>query len=216
MTGEYSIFIKSVLDDPKSIGTAFPASNNLASKMVENVELNRTDKVLEINPSTGNVSRQLLTKVASQEQYFGIEQDAGFTDLLKETMPFATFETGKADDYAQLITNKNWEKVDYVFSGRPINTQDDQATKHFLEAIAELSHQNTKFITFQYLHSYKFAKAEQFRWLAQEIFGPLVQTKLVLINFLPAFVFTWERKMEVKATPVLFNEEEKAIEKTEA
>ena len=124
---------------------------------------------------------------------------------------FTNFETGTTDDIQNHLKARNWENLDYVFSGRAFNTQDDQDTKHFLEAIAELGHQDTKFVTFQYLHSYKFAKAEQFRWLAQETFGPLIQTKLVLLNFLPAFVFTWEKKVEVNEAPVLIEEKEKSI-----
>ncbi len=213
MSGEYSIFIKTVLDNPKAIGTAFPASNHLASKLVEDIDFNRTDKVLELNPSTGILSRQLLSKLATQDQYLAIEQDSAFADLLKDNLPFTDFETGTTDDIQNHLKARNWENLDYVFSGRAFNTQDDQDTQHLLENIASACNEGAKFTTFQYLHSYKFAKAEQFRWLAQETFGPLIQTKLVLINLFPAFVFTWEKKASSEEAPVCIEGKEVDDEK---
>lgn len=92
--GSYRRFLRSWLDDPFAVGAVAPSGRPLARMMTR--EVRAGDRILELGPGTGTVTREILARGVSEDELYVLEQCRGFADLLERSFPRATVVHGDA------------------------------------------------------------------------------------------------------------------------
>jgi phospholipid N-methyltransferase len=67
-------------------------------------------------------------------------------------------------------------------------------TRQILESINDSLRPGGTFTTFQYVHAYRLPSAVAFRKQMSGLMGGVPRVRLVLRNFPPALVLTWQKR----------------------
>lgn len=194
MSVQYGTFLKSLLDNPKLFNTLLPISNRLANTIASMIPFQRNDQIIELSPGHGVITRHLLAKMAHKENYLALEQEACYYDSLRENYPFAAFEYEALEDINVALKRSNWKEAKYQLLSRSLTSLSMNETKNMVNALKNSSSTDGEFIGFQYLHSYKFDHATALRATIEKDFGPLQETRLVIGNLPPVFLFRWKKR----------------------
>ncbi|HEY5667170.1 MAG TPA: methyltransferase domain-containing protein [Gammaproteobacteria bacterium] len=92
--GSYRRFLRSWLDDPFAVGAVAPSGRPLARLMTR--EVGPGDRILELGPGTGTVTREILARGVAEDEIYLLERCRGFADLLERNFPRATVVHGDA------------------------------------------------------------------------------------------------------------------------
>jgi len=115
--GSYRRFLKSWLDDPLAVGAVAPSGRPLARMMTR--ELGVGDRVLELGPGTGTLTREILARGVAECDLFLLEQCRRFAEMLEQSFPRATVLHGDATArQAGLIPFRG--SFDSIVSGLPL------------------------------------------------------------------------------------------------
>ncbi len=117
VAGGYRRFLKSWLDDPFSVGAVAPSGRSLARMMTRG--LAPGDRVLELGPGTGTVTRAILGRGVAERDLILLERCPGFAEMLASGFPQATVLRGDAT-VPQAGLAGHAGAIDYVVSGLPL------------------------------------------------------------------------------------------------
>jgi phospholipid N-methyltransferase len=113
----YRRFLRSWLDDPFAVGAVAPSGRSLAKLMTR--ELGPGDRVIELGPGTGTVTRAILGRGVRPEDLVLIERGRRFADRLCRDFPDVTVLKGDATVAQEALAGCHGT-FDYVISGLPL------------------------------------------------------------------------------------------------
>ena len=117
ISGSYRRFIRSWLDDPFAVGALAPSGRPLARMMTR--EIGPDDRVLELGPGTGTLTREILARGVAPSNLVLIERCPKFAGLLTQRYPDATVLQGDATrSQAELAGHAGM--FDAIISGLPL------------------------------------------------------------------------------------------------
>ncbi|ABR47955.1 ribosomal RNA adenine dimethylase [Alkaliphilus metalliredigens QYMF] len=179
---EVCSFIKQYYYNPMTVGALVPSSKNLADKMIEDINFSNAECILEYGPGTGIFTEKILQKKKNNTVLLTIEYNDAFYNILKNKFEDHQNFFIVKDSAANIIEHldrHNIKKVDYVISGIPFASLDDNISCDILSSTKEILGNEGVFITFQYT-LFKMKLFSQF-------FKDIEKSK-VLFNFPPAYV----------------------------
>lgn len=191
--GEYLMFLGKFLRNPRHVGSVTPSSPALGREMARAVPHNPDAVVVELGPGTGALTRHVLDVLQPGQRFLAVEIDPQFCARLRARWPDLDCECGSAADLPAMVAARQWGGVDHVLSGLPFASLPRAISQAILAAIAASLRAGGTFTTFQYVHAFATPPAVQFRREMAAAFGPFQSRTLVVRNFPPAYVLTWQR-----------------------
>lgn len=117
VSGSYRRFLLSWLDNPFGVGAVAPSGRSLARMMTR--ELTAGDRVLELGPGTGTLTREIIARGVAPTDLLLLERCRRFADLLELVFPGITVLRGDATVRQRgLVPHRG--KIDFVISGLPL------------------------------------------------------------------------------------------------
>lgn len=186
-------FLRVFLKNPVGIGAIAPSSQELATAMIQGLQLNEGESLLELGPGTGSFTRQIRKIIPDSRAYLGIECEPAFVALLQKNFPDLQFVNGKAEQSEVLYENSGIFPARIIISGLPFALQVQEVRNDIIGNIDRLMTPGSVFRTFQYVHAYALPPAVRFRREMARLFGKHQRSKIILRNLPPAYVLTWRR-----------------------
>jgi phospholipid N-methyltransferase len=113
----YRRFLRSWFDDPFAVGAVAPSGRPLAKMMTR--ELSSGDRVVELGPGTGTLTREILARGVAESDVYMLERCSGFAEQLARDFPRATVCLGDATTrYGALAPLRG--TIDFIISGLPL------------------------------------------------------------------------------------------------
>lgn len=181
---EWIEFVKQYVKKPTTVGAVLPSSDNLANKMIENINFNDSKCIVEYGPGTGVFTEKLIESRSNGTILILIEYNHDFYSMLVDKYKHEEnlyIINDSAENIAKYLKEYNISKVDYIVSGLPFASLPKDVSSSILNVSKKILKKDGKFITFQYTLLRK-----QF---INEFFGR-IDVKREIKNIPPAYVFS--------------------------
>lgn len=186
-------FIKGTLRDPAAVGSIFPSSKYVAREYLRDVDFDEDTSVLELGPGTGPITELLYERMEAPSNYLGIEQDAGYVDVLEDRFPEMHFIEGSAEHSVEYLQESGIGDVDLIISVLPFTTLPEAVRTCIYDEIDELMTEGTLFRAIILSTAYPTENSRRFRRRMNQRFGEFERSPMVWRNIPPAFILTWQR-----------------------
>jgi phospholipid N-methyltransferase len=145
-------FLRGFLKHPVMVGSIIPSSRVLIDKMLGPVDWENTRLFVEYGPGVGTFTRPILEHLGEDATLLTIDTNPDFTKYLKRSIddPRLVAVTGSAADVEKIITDRGFEKADYVVSGLPFSTLPPGVGDAIAEATAKVIRPGGAFLVYQF------------------------------------------------------------------
>lgn len=145
-------FLRGFLKHPVMVGSIIPSSRVLIDKMLGPVDWENTRLFVEYGPGVGTFTRPILEHLGEDATLLTIDTNPDFTKYLKRSIddPRLVAVTGSAADVEKIITDRGFEKADYVVSGLPFSTLPPGVGDAIAEATAKVLRPGGAFLVYQF------------------------------------------------------------------
>lgn len=189
-------FLREFMARPGVIGAVAPSSVHLARKMVEGLDLAGASAVVEFGPGSGVFTEEILKRLGKQAKFFAIERNAAMAALVRDRFPGTTVFEDNAAHVDRLCAQMGIGEagtgrggVDYVLSGLPWPSFNDQLRTEILEAAHRALKPGGMLVTFGYHVGLTMRGAWHFRREARRLFSSMTISRAVWRNIPPAFIY---------------------------
>lgn len=158
--GEYSLFFKRWIKNPRQLGTFAPISKRICKKAALCIPNPSKAKIVDFGAGTGPEIQAFLDAGVKPENIIAIELDTEFATYLKNRYPQITVVHGDVC-YAKDLIPKSWNgQVDVVFSAIPFMYLPSAIREKITEVAFSILHPKGRFLHLTYslwspLESYK-------------------------------------------------------------
>ena len=175
-------FIKESLKSLKEVGTVFPSSKFVVSKMIEPINFKKDISILEFGSGTGVITKEILKKMTVRSKLICFETNKSFQKELKQKFDGKiTLINDSAENMKFHLNKLEITKVDYIISSIPLVTLQKKTTNNILLTSAETLGKNKKFVQLQYS---KMMDKRLKKYFNQ------IDIKFTPKNYIPAFIYT--------------------------
>lgn len=117
-------FLRGFLKNPVMVGSIIPSSRKLIDRMLEPVDWENTKLFVEYGPGVGTFTRPILERLGPDATLITIDTNSEFTEFLRHDIddPRLVPVTGSAADVEKILSDRGFDKADYVLSGLPFST----------------------------------------------------------------------------------------------
>ncbi len=145
-------FLRGFLKHPVMVGSIIPSSRALIEKMLSPVDWETARVFVEYGPGVGTFTRPILEKLHPDATLITIDTNADFTRYLKQSIddPRLVAVTGSAADVQDILTERGFDKADYVLSGLPFSTLPPGVGDAIGEATAKVIRIGGAFLVYQF------------------------------------------------------------------
>jgi phospholipid N-methyltransferase len=190
---EHLLLLSRFLRHPRAVGAIAPSSPSLARAMVEHLDLDGRVRVVELGPGTGAFTGAIVSRLGPSARYLAIDRDPVFVEQIKKQWPHVDCVCASAADLPALAAARRMTPVDHVVSGLPFASLPAAVTTQILDGLERTLRPGGTFTTFQYVHAYRLPPALAFRREIDRRLGATPVRSVVMWNFPPAYVLTWQR-----------------------
>src|SRR5438309_1469751 len=113
------IFVRSLLQNPRTMGALAPSSPKL-SRLMASLVGPANSSVLEIGAGTGAVTRALLARNVDPQRLIIIERDPSLAAFLRQEFPGVRVRCGEAVHLSRILSAESVGRVDTVVSSLPL------------------------------------------------------------------------------------------------
>ena len=175
-------FIKESLKNLKEVGTVFPSSKFVVSKMIKPINFEKDISILEFGSGTGVITKKILKKMTVRSKLICFETNESFQKELKQKFDGEITLINDSAENMKLHLNKlEITKVDYIISSIPLVTLPKKTTNNILLTSSETLGKNKKFVQLQYS---KMMDKRLKKYFNQ------IDIKFTPKNYIPAFIYT--------------------------
>jgi phospholipid N-methyltransferase len=167
-------FLRGFLKHPVMVGSIIPSSRQLIERMLRPVDWDNTKLFVEYGPGVGTFTRDLLDRMTPDARLVTIDTNPEFTKYLTKSIddPRLIAVTGSAADVEQILTERGFDKADYVLSGLPFSTLPPGVGDAIAKATARVVRPGGAFLVYQFTPKVKdfiephFEKIDRgFEWI---------------------------------------------------
>jgi len=177
------VFFQEFLKHPLQIGSVIPSSRFLERRIVKAAGVASAERIIELGPGTGGVTRAILRAMPPQAKLLSIEINAQFHALVNRIEDQRLIaHLGRAHERTEIVATYGLEAPNVIVSGIPFSTMSQSEGARILAAVASLLAPNGRFVAYQV--------SKQVATLCQPLLGP-GQASLELLNIPPMRIFQW-------------------------
>ena len=147
---EMALFFSRWLKAPHRIGALAPSSRHLARAMATQVDLRRSEFVVELGGGTGSVTRALLEAGIPAERLVVVERDEQLYKLLRRRFPQLRVVQGDARHLVDLLRPLGIDAVSSVVSSLPLVSMPKRMRRQIIDQSFALLGEAGRFIQFTY------------------------------------------------------------------
>lgn len=161
------------LRHPAAVGSAFPATDEMVSHVLDPIDWSKVDTFVEYGPGTGEFTRGVLGRLKADASLIAIETGEDFVELLRSTICDSRLKVvhGSAQDVEGILRRLDAGRSDCILSGLPISTLEPHDAEDIIASSRAVLHPGGQFVAYQmrraiesYLHRH-FEKVETgFEW----------------------------------------------------
>ena len=186
-TRDREVFLRSFLRDWRTIGSVTPSSRYLVGAMLDQIDFDRTRRIVEYGPGTGVFTREIMRRLAPDGQLLTLDTEAHFIDDLRAQFPGdprLIAVRGSAAQIERHVAALGWDGAEVIISGIPYTAMPAPLREGILSASARALAPGGFFTPYQY--------SPYIRPLLGQLFGR-VEAHWVFRNVPPAFYFACRR-----------------------
>ncbi|UFJ41257.1 phospholipid methyltransferase [Brevibacillus humidisoli] len=177
---DFMVFLKRFVSHPGRVGSVIPSSRFLCRQMTRQIPWSKANVMIELGPGTGVFTQAILTRKREDTQFFVVERDPEFREILRERFP-GLIICDEATQLTSYLTQMNLPKADVIISGLPFAVFPPTLRNSILENVTESLVPGGMFVTFQYSLQMKAELQQRF---------DQVDISFTPLNVPPAFVYT--------------------------
>ena len=132
------------------MGAVAPSGKALGRLMAAQVDPDRLGHVVELGPGTGAITRALLSAGIAPKRLVLVERDEQFHSLLRNRFPGVTLLNGDAGRLAELLAERQIDRVNAVVSSLPMLTLPPELQNAVLAQSFRLMGDDGVFVQFTY------------------------------------------------------------------
>ncbi|MBM3382808.1 MAG: methyltransferase domain-containing protein [Betaproteobacteria bacterium] len=168
---------------PQQIGAVVPSSRFLARRMMDTLDLRRTQTIVELGAGTGAITTELLNRTPPGSKVMIIDANPAAVSILKQRLAGREnllIVEGDARELQTILKQHNLGRVDAVVSSLPYASLGESITRSILAAAAESLAPDGHFVAFQYTPLLRSTL---------ETYFEIQSSSVELRNFPPAVVY---------------------------
>lgn len=164
------------------LGSFIPSSPFLVKHLLSQIDFAAARVIVEYGPGVGNISKELLTRLAPDARLVLIEMNAEFVAFLHAELndPRVSVVNGSAEDVRRILKQLHLAAADYIISGIPYSTMPADVRRRILAESKKALSRNGQFLVYQFTKTVLPHLQVVFRSIRQDF---------ELLNILPARLF---------------------------
>ncbi len=141
----------------QTVGSFFPSTPILASKIVKHIDFSSVKLIVEVGPGTGVFTRKILKKINKDAVFIAFELNQKFYLKLKKEIndPRFILINASAEDLQDYLIQNNFVNIDYLVSSIPLSNFKGKKIVSLLHSFRDLIGEKGTFIQFQYSFNQK-------------------------------------------------------------
>ena len=168
---------------PRVTGSVLPSSSTLVDRLITISQINSQDKVIELGPGTGCITKKLLNIVSSQN-LIAYELQQEYANLISQTLGIRVLNED-AENINQLDFKPN-----KIISSIPFTLLPKPKITSILENSYEALQKGGSFTAYLYTLNPWILRKNHFEQELVRIFGNQLQKDIVWQNLPPATIYT--------------------------
>ncbi|MCO5113770.1 MAG: methyltransferase domain-containing protein [Bdellovibrionaceae bacterium] len=199
---ETKAFVRAALKNPRQVSTVFKSSKYLAQALVNAVDLENSQRILEIGCGTGAITKVIQKNiVAIQKQnpqksydYLGVEISQSLVMFLKETFPDLSFHCGSAGELQSILEDNS---VDSVISSLPWTLFSRDIREQILNEVLRVLKPGGTFTTFICTNTFLTPNPYVLKKFFHNKLVNFQKTEMVFQNIPPSIVYKGNKPSKI-------------------
>ena len=183
------MFFKQFLKHPVATGALTATSKRVSRLIAEQANLDTKRCVVELGPGTGAFTKEILTRISPETEFFCLENKLQFVNETIRNCPSVTVHHASAINIKLFLNKHGQESSDCVISGIPWAALDQESQSELLSAIYDSLDENGSFLAIAYATGFILPSGIRFKRLLNQRFRKVERTRIIWRNILPAFVY---------------------------
>ena len=148
------VFLRMFLKYPAMLGSVWPSSDSLCSRLMSLADWSEIRCVVEYGPGVGTITRHILRHLRSDGILIAIEKNPRFVEHLRERFgsndPRLKIVHGSAADVRDILAEHGVSKADCIVSGIPFSLIPQREVQRILKGTRESLSQQGKLLVYQF------------------------------------------------------------------
>jgi len=148
------IFLRMFLRYPAMLGSVWPSSSSLCSRLMRLADWNETRYVVEYGPGVGTITRHILERLRSDGMLIAIEKNPELVEYLRDRFGFGDSRLkivhGSAADVRTILTQHGIGAADCIVSGVPFSLLPAREAQRILHQTRESLSPQGKLLIYQF------------------------------------------------------------------
>jgi phospholipid N-methyltransferase len=177
-------YLKSFIQD-KDVAAVAPSTRFTINKVCGKIDFDQDLIIFEYGAGTGEFAYPLLERMSADSELVLFETNQRFVNKLEEIDDDRVTVLDKSvENVEKLVSDKYYDRVDYIISGIPFSFLEDETKERVLRESRKLLRDHGKFLAYQ--------TSEHLKRSLLETFGN-VDTSRVWLNVPPMVVYESEK-----------------------
>ena len=127
LAGQWGVFFKGFVEEPRMVGSIIPSSRFTIHKMLSRVKWDECKVFVEYGPGVGTFCQAVLDRLPRDGQLIVIDTNPLYIDYLTRHFGDSRFSAvhGSAADVEEIVRAHGHDHADYILSGLPFSTLPD-------------------------------------------------------------------------------------------
>ena len=180
--GQWGVFFKGFLEEPRMVGSIIPSSRFTIAKMLRPVKWGECKVFVEYGPGVGTFCQAVLDRLPRDGQLIVIDTNPLYIDYLRKHFRDSRFSAvlGSAADVEEIVKAHGHDHADYVLSGLPFSTLPDGIGPAIAEATYRIIRPGGAFLVYQFSAKARDYMARHFE---------RIDSGFEMLNILPCQLF---------------------------
>lgn len=148
------MFLRMFVKYPAMLGSVWPSSDSLCSRLMRLADWNETRYVVEYGPGVGTITRHILQNLPSDGMLIAIEKNPQLAAHLRERFgdsdPRLKIVDGSAADVRQILAQHGVGAADCIVSGIPFSLLSAREVQRILKGTRESLSPHGKLLVYQF------------------------------------------------------------------
>jgi phospholipid N-methyltransferase len=177
-----AVFAKNFFTHPKMLGSIIPSSRFLIRRLLDQIDWQQARVVVEYGPGVGNITSEVLHRMAPNGQVIAIDTNAEFIDFLRRKLrdPRFTAVHGSAADVAEILAQHGIQHADHVITGIPFSVMPPEIRDRVVKSTRQVLSPSGSLLVYQFSPAVRASLDREFEDVSHQF---------EWLNILPAHVF---------------------------